>query len=220
MTSTSTRHSITDTPTANDVVDRIRQSSALIKKNAAAAESDRRVTEDTIDAIRDAGVSRIATPRSYGGYEFDLRSMLDVSAALAEADGGPAWVATLSIINAWVTALYSKETRDEVWANGPDTILTGVIAPTGTARKVNGGYRVSGKWAHSSASLHAEWAAGGVYLRDENDQILDQAMVTLPKQEFSIQDTWYVAGMRSSGSNSTVATTFSFPNTATCLSVR
>ena len=37
------------------------------------------------------------------------------------------------------------------------------------------------------------------YLRDENDQIVDQGMVAIPKLDFRVEDTWYVAGMRSSG---------------------
>jgi alkylation response protein AidB-like acyl-CoA dehydrogenase len=149
-------------------------------------------------------VFRIAVPRRYGGLQTSLRSMLDVSAAIAAADGGPAWVATLSNVNAWVTALHNPQTADEVWADGPDAILAGVVAPSGNARKVSGGYRVTGSWAYSSASLHADWTSGGVFLRDDNDQIVDQAMVTIPKADFRVEDTWYVTGMRSSGSNTIV----------------
>lgn len=194
----------TVTTTGEDVVARVRELAPLIQKNAAESETNRRVSEETIDALKEAGVFRIAVPRRYGGLETSLRTMIDVSAAIAEADGGPSWVATLSNINAWTTALNNRQTTDEVWANGPDTILAGVLAPTGKARKVDGGYRVSGSWAYSSASLHADWASGGVLLVDDNDQILDQAMVTIPKADFRIEDTWYVAGMRSSGSNTIV----------------
>jgi 3-hydroxy-9,10-secoandrosta-1,3,5(10)-triene-9,17-dione monooxygenase len=195
----------TDVTTGADVLDRVRALKPLLQKNAASSEAERRVSEETITALKEAGVFRLAVPRRYGGLETDLRTMLDVSAAIAEADGGPSWVTTLSNINAWATGLASTKTQDDVWAGGPDTILAGVVAPSGKARKVSGGYQVSGSWAYSSASLHADWTAGGVHLVDDNDQILDQAMVNIPKSDFRIEDTWYVAGMRSSGSNTIVA---------------
>ncbi|MCV7228043.1 acyl-CoA dehydrogenase family protein [Mycolicibacterium komossense] len=193
-----------DIRTVEDVLARIRDIAPLLQKNAASSETERRVSDETITALKEAGVFRLAVPRRYGGLETDLRTMLEVSAAIAEADGGPSWVATLSSINSWAAGLATVKTQDEVWAGGPDTILAGVIAPTGKARKVPGGYQVSGSWAYSSASLHAEWASGGVHLVDDGDQIIDQGMVYLPKADFRIEDTWYVTGMRSSGSNTIV----------------
>lgn len=194
-----------DIATAEDVKAAIRDNAPLIKANARDSEAQRRVSEETIDALKAAGAFRIATPRSHGGLETSLRDMMDVSALIAESDGGAAWVVTLSNINAWVAGLNGGQAADEVWANGPDAIIGGVVAPSGTARAVPGGYQVSGTWAYSSASLHADWAGGGVYLLDEDGEVIDQGMVSLPRGDFRIEDTWYVAGMRSSGSNTVIA---------------
>ena len=193
------------TETADDVLARIRELAPLIRNNAAEQERNRRVSDETITALKEAGAFRIAVPRRYGGLETSLRTMLDVSAAVAEADGGTAWVVALSNVNAWATGLQPRQAVDEIFANGPDTVIAGVIAPSGTARKVKGGYRVSGTWHYSSASLHADWTAGGVYVVDDNDEPIDQAMALIPKADFRIEDTWYVAGMRSSGSNTIIA---------------
>jgi alkylation response protein AidB-like acyl-CoA dehydrogenase len=199
-----TTPSLTAIESGEEVLARIRELLPLIRKNAAEGERNRRVSDETINALKDAGAFRIATPRRYGGYETSLRTMLDVSALIAEADGGTAWVVTLSNVNAWSAGSQGGQAADELFADGPDTIVAGVIAPTGKARKVPGGYRVSGTWAYSSASLHADWAAGGVYVVDDNDQVLDQGLVSIPKDAFRVEDTWYVAGMRASGSNTIV----------------
>lgn len=191
---------------AEPVLSRLRELTPLLRQGAASSEAARRVSDDSIAALREAGAFRIATPRRYGGLETSLRTMLEVSATIAEGDGGPAWVTTLSNVNAWAAGLHQdSRIADEVWADGPDTIIAGVLATTGTARRVPGGYRVSGSWAYSSASLHADWATGGVLLVDDDGEVQDQAMVYLPRQDFRIEDTWYVAGMRSSGSNTIVA---------------
>lgn len=191
--------------TVEDVKAAIRDIAPLIKANATESEVQRRVSEETIDALKAAGAFRIATPRSHGGLETSLRDMIDVSALIAESDGGAAWVATLSNINAWVGGMNGGKAADEMWASSPDTIIAGVVAPSGTARAVPGGYQVSGTWAYSSASLQADWAGGGVYLLDDDGEVIDQGMVSLPRGDYRIEDTWYVAGMRSSGSNTVIA---------------
>lgn len=194
-----------DIKTIEDVTAAIRDIAPLIKANAADSEAQRRVSQETIDALKSAGAFRIATPRSHGGLETSLRDLMDVSALIAESDGGASWVVTLSNINAWVGGMNGGKGADEVWADGPDAIIAGVVAPSGTARAVPGGYQVSGTWAYSSASLQADWAGGGVYLLDDDGEVIDQGMVSLPRGDFRIEDTWFVAGMRSSGSNTVIA---------------
>ncbi len=191
--------------TGEEVLGRIREILPLIKRNAAEGDLNRRVPEETINALKDAGAFRIATPRRYGGLETNLRTMVDVTALIAEADGGAAWVVNVSNTNVWIACTQGREKADEMFADGPDAIVAGVLAPTGKARKVPGGYRVTGTWAYASASLHADWAAGGVFVVDDNDQTLDQGLVSFPTTEVRIEDTWYVAGMRASGSNTIVA---------------
>ncbi|MCV7173717.1 oxidoreductase [Mycobacterium manitobense] len=195
----------TTTETAADVLDRVRALQPLIREHSAQNERDRKVSNEVIAALQDAGAFRLAAPRRFGGLEAGLRAMLDLSALIAEADGGTSWVTTLSNINAWSTCLYDEAVVAEIYANGPDTILSGVVSPGGTARKVAGGYVINGQWPYSSASLHADWVSGGVWEVDGDGDEIDQAMVVMPIADVEIKDTWYVAGMRASGSNTIVA---------------
>ena len=48
------------------------------------SEANRRVEEETIQAMRKAGLMRVCTPKRYGGWEMNTRAMLDVSSAIAE----------------------------------------------------------------------------------------------------------------------------------------
>jgi 3-hydroxy-9,10-secoandrosta-1,3,5(10)-triene-9,17-dione monooxygenase len=195
-----------DTPalTVEDVLDRAKALVPMLKEHAADNDRERRVAADVIEALKSAGVFRVAAPRRHGGLEAGIRSMLDVSSTIAEGDGGAAWVTALSNVNAWTTCLYPDRTVDEIYANGPDVVLSGVLSPNGTAVPVEGGYRVNGTWPYSSASLHADGASVGVFAVDENGDETDQAMVVLKSSDYEVKDTWYVAGMRASGSNTIV----------------
>ena len=61
-----------------------------------------------------------------------MRTMLDVSAAVAEADGGTAWVLTLTNVCAWMVGLFPEQAQDEVFGADPDAKVSGVLAPTAT----------------------------------------------------------------------------------------
>ena len=101
-------------------------------------------------------------PKRLGGYETTIKTQLEVTAALGEACGSTAWVAALTNVCAWFTGLFFDQAQRDVFGADPDARVAGVFAPSTGVEKVDGGYRVSGKWAWSSGSLHATWAYVGV----------------------------------------------------------
>ena len=70
---------------------------------------------------------------------------------------------------------------------------------------MDGGYRITGKWGWASGCLHAQWGQLGIHLVDEAGNPTDIGFATIPMTELSVEDTWYVAGMRGTGSNTLVA---------------
>jgi alkylation response protein AidB-like acyl-CoA dehydrogenase len=193
------------TPSTAELVARARELAPLLSRNAAAGEADRRVVEESIQAMTEAGLFKLMVPKRHGGYETPMRTMLDVSATVAEADGGTSWVMTLTNVCAWLTGLFSAKAQDEVFGADPDARVSGVLTPTSEAVRVDGGWRVTGKWYYNSGSLHATWAVLGVPLTDERGEVVDQGLVLIPREDTTLEDTWFVAGMRSSGSNCIVA---------------
>lgn len=194
-----------DTPDSTELIRRVEELTPLIKKNSAQGEADRRVVEESIQALTDAGLFKVAVPKRYGGYETSMRTMLDVSAAVGAADGGTAWVVTLANVMSWVVGLFPEQAQNDVFGADPDAKVSGVLAPTAETTRVEGGWRVTGKWYYNSGSLHATWAGLGLPLTDEDGNVVDQAMALIPRSDLSVEDTWFVAGMRSSGSNCMVA---------------
>ena len=73
--------------TARELFARAAELRALLERNAARGEEDRRIADESIDALADAGLFKITVPRRFGGHEVDIRTKLEVSAAVAEADG-------------------------------------------------------------------------------------------------------------------------------------
>jgi alkylation response protein AidB-like acyl-CoA dehydrogenase len=193
-------------PSSDDLIARIRELQPLIEKNAAQGEADRRVVEESITALTDAGIFKVAQPRRYGGYQASVRTMLDVSAAVAEADGGTGWVVALCNVCAWLTGLFSEQAQEDVWGTTPDAKVSGVQTPSADSVRVDGGFRLTGRWFYNSGSWHASWAILGFPILDDDGQLVDQGLALIPFTDLEIEDTWFVAGMSSSGSNCLIAT--------------
>lgn len=198
-------------PTAAELVARARALQPLLREHAARTDADRRVPAECIDTLGAAGLFRASVPRRYGGYATTLRAMLDVSAAVAEGDGSAGWVVALVNVCNWLVALFPAQAQEEVFAD-PVPRVTGVLTPSSTSRKVDGGWQVSGRWYFNSGSWWSTWAVLGVPLTDDRGEVIDQGLVLVPAADLAIEDVWYVAGMRGTASNCLVATDIFVPS--------
>ncbi|MFB9467016.1 acyl-CoA dehydrogenase family protein [Streptomyces cinereospinus] len=206
MASATTEAPITDgEPSTEEMVARVRGLHPLLEKNAARGEQDRRVVEESIQALTEAGIFKIAQPRRYGGYEMSVRTQIEVSAAVAEADGGTAWVVTLCNQCAWMVGLFPEQAQDDVWKTNPDAKVSGVVTPSSESVKVDGGFKVNGRWFYNSGSWHSDWAVLGMPVVDEAGEVIDHGIALIPRTDLDFQETWFVAGMKSSGSNCLIA---------------
>ncbi|MFT3790698.1 MAG: acyl-CoA dehydrogenase family protein [Rudaea sp.] len=189
----------------DELVERARSLKPLLSRNATRTDSERRVAEENIAALKQAGLFRLMLPRRYGGHQVSMRTNLDVVSILAEACGASAWV--LNLINncGWIVGLMSERAQDEIFGADPDARVAGVFAPSAQTRRVDGGLVVSGKWYWASGSLHASWGMLGLIENDANGRLVDQYLGFAPMRELSIEYTWYVSGMRGTGSNCLVA---------------
>ncbi|UXY20366.1 acyl-CoA dehydrogenase family protein [Streptomyces cynarae] len=176
----------------------------LLRDQAARGESDRVLPVEVVDALADAGVFRLLTPKRYGGHETDLRTLTEVSEALGEGDGSAAWVGMIIAVTNWMACLFPEKAQEEIFGADPDARVTGVAAPTGMGERVTGGWRVSGRWSFNSGAPYATWAAVGALLKDESGAVVDQALVLIPASELAVEDTWHTAGMKATASNTLI----------------
>lgn len=186
-------------------VSRARAILPIIEDAAARAESGRRIPSESIDALAGAGLLRLATPLRFGGEEASLRDLLHTVSTIAEGDGSTGWVLSLINVCNWMVGLFPDRAQREVFGQDPDARVCGVIAPTGTSVRVSGGQRITGRWSWASGSLHAHWALVGVPIVDADGVQTDQGLALVPISDVTIEDTWFVAGMQGTGSNTLLA---------------
>lgn len=193
-------------PTDEELTARAHSLGEIISAGGPQGESDRRIPAGTIRALTESGLFRLGTPRRYGGYETSVKTMLDVCSAIGEYDGATAWVATLINVTTWAAALFGSAARDEVFGSDPDAKVSGVgSSAVAQVEQAEGGLRVSGRWYYNSGGLHSDWVMLGMLRTDENGTMVGHNSVLIPRGEVDIEETWFVAGMRGTGSNCVVA---------------
>jgi alkylation response protein AidB-like acyl-CoA dehydrogenase len=201
----STAPAAANTPDLDELRARTRELQPLLRRNSAQGEQDRRVVEESVQALRDAGLFKLLQPKRYGGYETSMRALVDITALVGEADGGTAWVVSLLNSGAWLASCFPEQAQDDVWSTNPGALVSGVFSPRVESKKVPGGFRVTGKWFYNSGSLHADWAVLSLPVTNEAGEVVDMALGLFPRTDLDLEDTWFVAGMRASGSNCIVA---------------
>ncbi|XUL88160.1 acyl-CoA dehydrogenase family protein [Streptomyces galilaeus] len=181
----------------------------ILAGQAEESERLRRVSDDAARALREAGMLRLATPRAFGGFGAGVRTTMEVTAELARGDASAGWIASIYTGGGLVASLMDDRARAEVWGQDPDAAVAASLTPAGSAVTTEGGdLVVSGRWGWASGIHHARWVALAI-APSAADQPPSIALV--PVEDVTVEDTWHVAGMAGTGSNTVVADQVTVP---------
>jgi alkylation response protein AidB-like acyl-CoA dehydrogenase len=162
-------------------------------------EAGRRLPPDLAAAIAQAGLFRMLVPARLGGGEVEPASMVAAIEAVSAADGSAGWCLMIGATSGLLAARLPAPFDEEIYGD-PLVITGGVFAPRGRARRVDGGYRVTGRWPFTSGCQHCAWLMGGCVVEGAD---LPEMML-FPADDVRIVDTWSVSGLRGTGSHDMV----------------
>ena len=185
----------------NELIERAARIRPILEQNLDETDRLRRLPEANVQALRESGLCRLMVPKRFGGLETDIHTYIAVMAELGRGCGATAWVASLINVCAWLAGLFPDRAQRDIWGPDPEAWIAGSLAPHGEATPVDGGWRVSGTWMWASGCLHAQWAACGIHMKDAGGGMANLGLSLMPIAELTIEDTWFVAGMKGTGSN-------------------
>jgi 3-hydroxy-9,10-secoandrosta-1,3,5(10)-triene-9,17-dione monooxygenase len=188
------------------LAERARQLAPELAATAAEGDELRRLPDAAWKLLLEGGFLRALQPARWGGGEVELVEFLDAVAELSRANPSAGWVAGVIGVHPWQLALFADEAQHDMWADDPTAMHSSSYNPTGTAVAVEGGYHVSGRWSFSSGCDHCRAVNLGAVVRDRRGAggIADFRSFLLLAGEYRIDDTWYVAGLRGTGSKDIV----------------
>ncbi len=193
-----------DVKSADDLERAAEQLSVLAAEAATEIERERRLPDELAKRLRGSGLFRAGAPSAVGAAEAPPAVTLRSAETVARGDASAGWcvsiAATSSLLGGWL----SPEGLTEIFGD-PDTVAAGVWAPRGAARRVGGGYRVSGRWAFCSGIAHSDFLFGGCMVSDEEGGSSVPRVLGMAVSDLEIVDTWQTIGLRGTGSHDAVA---------------
>ena len=175
----------------------------IVGKYSEDGERERRLSRPVLDALREAGLLRMMTPRSLGGLETDPVTRALVVEEIGRHDSAAGWTLENPLDWAFFCARLPDEGAEEIYSGGADIVIAAQFGRPLHATSTDGGYRISGRAPFVSNCLDADWISSTVLVDpDEHpDGDPEMRMVYFPREQCEIIDTWYVMGMRGTGSN-------------------
>ena len=160
---------------------------------------------DLARTMAEAGLFRMAVPRSLGGLEVEAATLLRAIELIGEADGSAGWCLMIGVTSTVIAAYLPREVAHEIFAE-PTTIVGGAFAPLGRAVREGDHYRLSGRWPWASGSINCQWLMGGSAILEDGkprllpNGMLDSRLLVFPTAQATLIDSWFAAGLCGTGS--------------------
>jgi 3-hydroxy-9,10-secoandrosta-1,3,5(10)-triene-9,17-dione monooxygenase len=178
-----------------------------LKERAARCEELRRLPDETLRDFHDAKLFRIHQPKRVGGAELEFAAVVTYGALLARACASTAWNWVNFAAHHMMLGMFPPRAQDEIWGASRDALIaSSFVFPAGSARKVKGGYVLSGRWPFSSGVDPSEWNMLAGLARLDDNLPPEQRIFLLKRSQYEVIDTWFAGGLRGTGSKDVEAT--------------
>ncbi|MGZ6211287.1 MAG: acyl-CoA dehydrogenase family protein, partial [Candidatus Binataceae bacterium] len=187
----------------DEYLERVRELIPAFRERTALTERTRRLPDESWADFQRAGLLRALQPARWGGFELHpsafYRAVMEVGAACPSTG----WVLGVLGVHSWQLAAFPERAQQEVWGADSTIQASSSYAPTGKIERVEGGFRVSGRWSFSSGCDFCHWVILGGSTRNP-DGTPDARSYLLARSDYEIDDNWHVMGLNGSGSKDIV----------------
>ncbi|MCX7310187.1 MAG: acyl-CoA dehydrogenase family protein [Alphaproteobacteria bacterium] len=192
-------------PTGEVLVARARALAPKLRERAIQAERDRNIPRESIEDYLASGLIHTLQPKRWGGYESDHEVAFNIAIELGKSTcGSSAWCLNYLSDHACMLAHFPEEAQHDVWSRDRAACIATSAAPTGKVSLATGGYLLDGRWSWCSGLRHSQWIMIGGLVHREGQHHPDMRLFLVPVSELKQEDTWFCAGLRATGSNTSI----------------
>lgn len=191
---------------SQELIDRALRLVPAIRERAGQADQLRHLPDSTVEELSGAELFKALVPRKWGGYQLDHHTVARMVAPISSVCGSTGWSLAVYCGHNWLAALLGDEAQREIYGDRGYALIPAPLNPGGaTASKTSGGFRVSGRWPFATGVYHSDWAILPAMVEAKSDKAssrkeVEQIVFAVPREDFSVEDTWHVEGMRGTGS--------------------
>jgi alkylation response protein AidB-like acyl-CoA dehydrogenase len=188
-------------------LERARAVAPVLERNAQRAEDERTLPAESVAALAEADLFRVALPRELGGGEADFATAIAVWEEIARADGSAGWTLMANGSGSAAASAYlSDDAVAKVFGGDPAATVGGQFAPRGAGVREAGGWRVTGSYGFGSGSGHSRYVSAGFVPMENGAPVMlpsglpDLRVGFVPREEIEFADGWHVMGLSGTGS--------------------
>ena len=186
-------------PGREEMVARAAALTPRLAERAGEVERTREIHPDTVEDFWDTRLWSILKPRRYGGLELDYGTVIDIPDHIARGCASTAWIYGNLISHDWMLPMWRAEAQDAVWKDNPRALIaSSLVATAGRARRVTGGFELSGRWPYCSGIDPSDWMMMAAMIEDDGPR--RPLWLVVPRASFEEIDTWHVSGLVGTGS--------------------
>lgn len=186
------------------LVEQARAIAPELRAHAEEGEREGKLPEASLKILREAGFHRLFVPRAHGGLEVDPVTHARIQEEISASDSAAGWSLMIASSSSWWSSRLAREGASELYADGPDLLAAVAFNPPAEARRVAGGYRLSGQRPFASCAHAARWMWMTAIVSDESGAPVEPMEVIgafFSATDARIVDTWDALGMRATDSN-------------------
>jgi alkylation response protein AidB-like acyl-CoA dehydrogenase len=195
--------SVDRTPEGSDYLERARGLVKLIESEAEEGERTRTVTDKVAHALRESGLPWMLVPKSMGGGGLKIFEAVEVTEQIAAADTSAGWILQAYVWGGGLHAgMLPPSGAKRLFLGGNKQTICGSFAPPGRGFIVDGGLKITGRWAFGSGAKHADYIGGGVKVYDDEGNVRRNAdggpdirFALMRKDQVTLEGNWDVSGL-------------------------
>ena len=159
-------------------------------------ENTKTLSKEILTALYEQKLLKIFVPDTLGGLGKNLLGGIKIFRQMGQLDGNIGWAVTIGSGGNMFLPLF-QQAVGEMYFKPEAAVISGSGKPTGTARKVEGGYIISGRWQYCSGADYAAIFTMNT-INEENGEMItcsvNRANVTI------VQD-WQAIGLKATASH-------------------
>lgn len=166
-----------------------------IRSCAKEMDQTRSVPKELVEWMFKEKLFKLFVPEKLGGKLLGLPAALRVFEKMSEIEGNIGWLSAIGSGGGMFVPYIQKEQADILF-NDEKAVIAGSGYPQGTAKKVQGGFLVTGEWKYCSGAEFASFFTANS-IKDDGEVT---SFIFMPEQVEVLHD-WRAFGLKSTGSH-------------------
>jgi alkylation response protein AidB-like acyl-CoA dehydrogenase len=182
-----------------DLVARVHALAGTVAQQRHRFDIEGRLPDALVADLSALGLFRLFLPAGLGGPALSALEFMDVVEAAAGLDGTIGWLVGNGGGMGRLGAFLPVESAREIFSD-PRAFVVAATGSVGRARRVRGGYEVTGRWPFGSGAQHATWFSVVCAVEADGQATGETIFVCVPRADVVLHDNWQVSGLCATGS--------------------